>query len=59
MSTYIYIALGCAAIPTFAYLLLAPPELQRYTLCIFGILSTFVVAMLGIVAGGSARSDPE
>lgn len=59
MSIYIWIALGCAAIPTFFYMIFAPPELQRYTLCIFGILATFVVAMLGIVAGGAARSDPE
>ena len=59
MSIYIWIALGCASIPTFLYMIFAPPELQRYTLCVFGILSTFVVAMLGVIAGGAARSDPE
>lgn len=59
MSIYIWIAIGCAAVPTFAYMLLAPPELQRYTLCVFGVLATFVVAMLSIVAGGAARSDLE
>ena len=59
MSIYIWIALGCAAIPTFLFMIFAPPELQRYTLCIFGILSTFVVGILGVIAGGTARSDPE
>lgn len=59
MSLYVWIALGCAAIPTFLYMIFAPVELQRYTLCVFAILATFVVAMLGIVAGGAARSDPE
>jgi len=59
MSIYIWIALGCAAIPTFAFMLLAPVELQKYTLCLFGILSTFIVGILGVIAGGAARSDPE
>lgn len=59
MSTYIYIALGCASIPTFLYMVFAPPELQQYTLCVFGILCTFIVGILGIVAGGAARNDPE
>lgn len=59
MSIYIWIAVACAAIPTFAFMLLAPPELQRYTLCVFGIISTFIVAMLGVIAGGSARNDLE
>ena len=59
MSIYIWIALGCAAIPTFLYMIFAPPELQHYTLCVFGILATFIVAMLGVIAGGAARSDPE
>ena len=59
MSIYIWIALSCAAIPTFLYMIFAPPEYQRYTLCVFGILATFVVGILGIVAGGTARSEPE
>ena len=59
MKIYIYIALGCAAIPTFAYLIFAPPELQKYTLCIFGILATFVIGILGIVVGGAGRSEVE
>ena len=59
MSTYIWIASTCASLPTFAFMLLAPPEWQQYTLCLFGILSTFIVGILGVIAGGAARSDPE
>ena len=55
MSIYIWIAVICASIPTFLYMIFAPPELQRYTLCVFGILATFVVAMLGVVVGGAGR----
>ena len=59
MSAYIWIGLSCAAIPAFLYMIFAPPELQKFTLCVFGILATFVVGMLGVIAGGAARSDPE
>lgn len=59
MSIYIWIALGSAAIPTFLYMIFAPPELQKFTICIFGLLATFVVAVLGIVASGAGRNEPE
>ena len=57
---YIFIiAFTCAGIPSLAFLLFAPPAWQQFTLCIYGILCTFIVAMLGIVVGGAAKEDPE
>ena len=51
MKVYCIIGFTCAAILSILFLLLAPEKYTRFTLCLYGGLSLFVICMLLIIAG--------
>ena len=55
MRVYCAIAFICAGIPSLVFMLLAPVELQRYTLCLYGVLCIFILVILGVVVGGTSK----
>ena len=52
MKYYCIAGFLCAAIPSILFLLLALPEWQRFTLCLYGVLSLVVICALLILSGG-------
>ena len=58
MKYYIAVAVGCAAIPSALFLLLAPEAWTQYTVCLFGILCTIIIGFIMIIVGGSMKADP-
>ena len=58
MKYYIMVAVGCASIPSVLFLLLAPMEWQKYTVCLFGILCAIIICVIMIIVGGSMKEDP-
>ena len=53
MRHYYLIALICGLIFSILFLLLAPDEWKRYTICLFCIFSIYTLAMIGICVVGT------
>ena len=53
MINYVLIGLGCAAIPSILFYILAPEELKRYTACLYISLTIVTIALVMFVVSGT------